>query len=111
LKKSLTREICHIQRISVFIFSISFLVAALVIFWNQTIDFQKERLLSLSRLVASNLAQKNLLEQILKLQASERNDELRQIVLPFIRQNTAAYPAGYTVGYYSNTLDRTETLA
>jgi two-component system sensor histidine kinase AtoS len=106
LKKSLTREIHHVQRISVIIFSISFLAAALVIFWNQNLDFQKERLLSLSRLVASDLAQNSVLEQIIELQNSGKSEELRRIVLPFIQKDTAAYPAGYTVGYYSNALDR-----
>jgi two-component system sensor histidine kinase AtoS len=106
LKKSLTREFHHVQRISILIFSIIFFAAALVIFWDQTLAFQKERILTLNRIIASDLADESILTQILSLQNNGQTAELRNIVTPLIQQNLSSYPNGYTAGYYSSPLDQ-----
>jgi two-component system sensor histidine kinase AtoS len=106
LKKTLTREFHYVQRISILVFGIIFLVTALVVFWNQALGFQNERLLTLNRLIVSDLTKQSVLTQILELQNNGQIAELRQIITPFIQQNLASYSNGYTAGYYSSSLDQ-----
>jgi two-component system sensor histidine kinase AtoS len=106
LKKSLTREIHHVQRISIIIFSIIFLATALVVFGDQALNFQKERLLTLNRLIGSDLVEESIMTQLLALQNNGQIVELGQIVTPLIKKTLSSYPNDYTVGYYSSQLDQ-----
>jgi two-component system sensor histidine kinase AtoS len=106
LKKSLTREIHHIQRISIIIFGLIFFCMAFLIYLNQSLDFQKERLLTLNRLITADLIKESVLTQIATLENKGLTIELGQALTPFLKQKFESYPSGYTMGYYSNQLDR-----
>jgi two-component system, sporulation sensor kinase E len=106
LKKSLAKEIQCVQLVSLFIFSLIFTVASSIIFWGQSVEFQKERLLTLNRLLITNLTKPNVLTKIIRLQTSDQPFELQRMLSPYINQAVAVYPRGYIVGFYSNPLDR-----
>jgi two-component system, sporulation sensor kinase E len=106
LKKSLAKEIHRVQGVSLFIFSLIFTAASTIIFWGQAVGFQKERILTLNRILVTNLTKPKVLMKIIRIQTSGQPLELWRMLSPYIKQAVAAYPRGYIAGYYSNPLDR-----
>jgi two-component system sensor histidine kinase AtoS len=106
LKKSLTREFHHVQWISILIFAIIFFSTALLFYFDQNLNFQKERLLTLTRSVADDLVQESIASRISVLQNNVQLSQLQQIINPFLQHKFASFANAYTIGYYSSQNDQ-----
>jgi signal transduction histidine kinase len=105
-KKSLTREIHQVQLISIFVFGLFFIVISLLIYWDRNLSFQKERALTLNRLLASELTEQNVITKLIFYQNNGKTPELRQLLRPLIQKTVYAFPNGYLAGYYSVPLEQ-----
>ncbi|HEY8465041.1 MAG TPA: ATP-binding protein [Bacillota bacterium] len=106
MKKSLAREIHYIQLFTLLIFGIIFFIMTVLTFWDRTVEFQKEQLLTLNRLLVTELTEQKILAQTVFYQNNGKTEELRRLLGPVIQKILQSFTKNYVAGYYSTSQDQ-----